>query len=146
VPCEVRPLRAGPALVLLGWACGASADGNPSYRGGCRVDVQLGPIGWMVSVVPGGLEELAVFIRRKNAIDAEIAAIVGRPAQMGHVGEYIAAQVFDILLEHSASTRSIDGYFATAPLAGRSVNIKWYGKQEGSWILRATTRQITTWC
>jgi hypothetical protein len=46
-------------------------------------------------------------------------------------GEYVAAEIFGILLEHSASTRSIDGYFAAAPLAGRSVNIKWYGKQEG---------------
>ncbi len=50
---------------------------------------------------------------------------------MGHVGEHVATEIFGIVLEHSASTKSIDGYFAAAPLAGRSVNIKWYGKQEG---------------
>lgn len=48
----------------------------------------------MVSIVPGRLDELADLIRRKNAIDADIAAIVGRPAQMGHVGEHVAAEIF----------------------------------------------------
>jgi hypothetical protein len=50
---------------------------------------------------------------------------------MGHVGEYIAAQVFDIHLEHSASNKALDGFFASGPLAGRSVNVKWTAQHEG---------------
>jgi hypothetical protein len=77
------------------------------------------------------LVRLAELIKKKNAIDGEIAAMVGRPAQVGHVGEYIAAQVFGIELNWSASQKGIDGYFTTGSLMGRSVNIKWYGKHEG---------------
>ncbi len=47
------------------------------------------------------------------------------------MGEYIAANVFGIKLEESAAQRAIDGQFMDGPLAGRTVNIKWYGKMEG---------------
>ncbi|MDD5371581.1 MAG: hypothetical protein PHQ40_21080 [Anaerolineaceae bacterium] len=76
------------------------------------------------------IEKLADLIRRKNAIDHEISRIIARPAQIGHVGEYIASLVFDIQLCESASHRAIDGFFRTGPLSGKSVNVKWYGKQE----------------
>ena len=46
----------------------------------------------------------------------------------GHLGEWIAAQVFDIELERSAY---IGGQFRTGPLQGQTVNMKWYLKQEG---------------
>jgi hypothetical protein len=124
-----------------GAACGEASSQGPAAKAlarkwGVTPSHQFGWLGATAqtydgSTMPGRLEELAELIRRKNAIDAAIAAIVGRPAQMGHVGEFVAAEIFGTLLEHSASTRSIDGYFATAPLAGRSVNITWYGKQEG---------------
>lgn len=77
------------------------------------------------------LERLAELIRTKNRIDDEIAGIIGRPAQIGHVGEYIASNIFGIKLEESAARRAIDGHFMDGPLAGRTVNIKWYGKMEG---------------
>jgi len=35
----------------------------------------------------GGLRELAALIRRRNAVDGEIAEAVGRPALIGNVGE-----------------------------------------------------------
>lgn len=57
--------------------------------------------------------------------------IEDRPALIGHVGEYIAARVFDIQVHPSASHRGSDGLFRTGPLAGRSVNVKWYA-QDGS--------------
>jgi hypothetical protein len=38
--------------------------------------------------------------------------------------------VFHITLEESASQKSIDGYFSDGTLAGKSVNIKWYAKNE----------------
>ena len=72
------------------------------------------------------LTELARLIRTKNSIDRKIAKIVGRPALIGHVGEYIAARIFEIELYHSASVRGSDGVFKTGPLAGKTVNIKWY--------------------
>jgi hypothetical protein len=49
----------------------------------------------------------------------------------GHLGEWLAAQVFDIELEASAVAAGIDGHFRTGPLQGRTVNIKWYLKREG---------------
>ncbi len=45
----------------------------------------------------------------------------------GHLGEWIAAQVFGIELERHATAKGIDGRFAD----GRTVNIKWYLKREG---------------
>lgn len=76
------------------------------------------------------LERLARLIRERNAIDNEIAAIIGRPSERGHVGEYLAAQLFGITLESSANTKGFDGRFHQGPLAGKTVNIKWYGKME----------------
>jgi hypothetical protein len=49
----------------------------------------------------------------------------------GHIGEWIAAQVFGIELEASAVAAGIDGRFHSGPLQGRTVNIKWYLKREG---------------
>jgi hypothetical protein len=76
------------------------------------------------------LQRLADLIREQNRIGSEIAALVGRPALQGHVGEFIAARIFDISLEPSANQRAIDGRFRSGTLAGRSVNVKWYGKRE----------------
>ncbi len=78
------------------------------------------------------LAKLAELVRRKNVIESQISALIGRPALLGHVGEYIAAHVFGITLEESASHRGSDGRFADGLLAGRSVNIKWYTRQTGA--------------
>jgi len=77
------------------------------------------------------LTQLAELIKTRNRIAEEITAVIGRPALIGHVGEYIASRIFAIDLEESASQKSIDGHFTTGLLKGRSVNIKWYGKREG---------------
>lgn len=76
------------------------------------------------------LEHLAKLLKQKNEIEKEIARIIGRPAEKGHIGEYVAAQVFDIELEHSATRRGIDGSFTKGNLAGKTVNIKYYPKRE----------------
>ncbi len=76
------------------------------------------------------LARLAELLAERNRLDQAIAELIGRPALPGHLGEYIAARVFGIALEPSASARGLDGRFAAGPLAGRSVNIKYYGKQE----------------
>ena len=36
------------------------------------------------------LKQLASLLARRNAIDEKIAALIGRPAISGHVGEWIA--------------------------------------------------------
>ncbi len=77
------------------------------------------------------LAELAKTIRTKNTTELEIAKIVGRPALIGHVGEFIASQIFDIELFESATTKGSDGYFKSGALAGKTVNVKWYPKREG---------------
>lgn len=77
------------------------------------------------------LKQLAELIRQKNATDIKIASVIGRPALMGHVGEYIAKCVFDLDLNESASNKTTDGHFRSGPLAGKSVNVKWIGKREG---------------
>jgi hypothetical protein len=70
--------------------------------------------------------ELAKLIKKHNKIDNEISALIGRPALIGHTGEFIASKVFDISLAVSASQKSIDGFFQSGPLKNQSVNIKWY--------------------
>jgi hypothetical protein len=77
------------------------------------------------------LAQVAALLRERNEIDAELARLMHRPMTSGHLGEWIAAQVFDIELEASAVAAGIDGRFRSGPLQGRIVNIKWYLKREG---------------
>lgn len=76
------------------------------------------------------LSRLAQLIRARNQVEEEISKITGRPASLGHLGEYIAARIFDIELAPSANHKSIDGWFRSGPLLSKSVNVKWYAYQE----------------
>ena len=76
------------------------------------------------------LERLADLIHQRNENEVEITRIIGRPAQIGHVGEYLASAVFNITLEVSATTAGHDGRFRDGPYAGKTVNVKMYGKRE----------------
>ena len=64
------------------------------------------------------LARLASLIRRRNLVDGEIAATIGRPAHLGHIGEFVAAAIFDIKLLESATHKGADGHFTRGPLAG----------------------------
>ena len=77
------------------------------------------------------LSELAALLRERNAVDERIGRLINRPMTAGHVGEWIASRIFDIQLEPTAVAKAIDGRFRTGPLAGKSVNVKWYLKREG---------------
>ena len=77
------------------------------------------------------LVRLSNLLKDLNDLTAQIGSIINRPAQVGHLGEFIAAKIFDITLQESASAKSIDGYFNTGALAQRSVNIKWFLKNDG---------------
>lgn len=75
------------------------------------------------------LRALAKLIRARNSIDDAIADIIQRPALSQHIGEFIAAAVFDIELERSAVHPGHDGRFVAGPFAGRTVNVKLYGQR-----------------
>ena len=78
------------------------------------------------------LSKLALLLSKRNSIDEEIGAIIGRPGLTGHIGEFIASQIFDIELSDSASEKSIDGHFRSGNLASKSVNIKYYTVRGGT--------------
>ena len=83
------------------------------------------------SEMKSDLKHLAYLLHARNANEIEITKIIERPAQLGHVGEYVGSRIFDIVLEKSANQQGIDGYFNSGSLAEKSVNIKTYGKREG---------------
>ena len=85
------------------------------------------------------LQRVAELLHERDRIDDQIAAIMERPMTSGHLGEWIAAQVFDIELERSATTTAFNGRFRSGPLQGRTVNVKWYLKREG--LLDMTTSE-----
>ena len=63
------------------------------------------------------VDRVAGLIQERNRIDAELSAYIGRPALTGHLGEWIAAQIFGVS----------DGRFGD----GRTVGVRWYTKREG---------------
>jgi hypothetical protein len=74
---------------------------------------------------------VAELIRDRNRIDAALSACIRRPALPGHLGDWIAAQVFGIELEQHLA-KGVDGRFAD----GRTVNIRWYLKRDNLLDLR----------
>jgi hypothetical protein len=76
------------------------------------------------------LDELATLLSVHNSLGEKISRLISRPATIGHTGEFIASEIFNIKLEESAIQKAIDGRFTSGPLAGKSVNVKWYGKLE----------------
>ena len=77
------------------------------------------------------LHRLASLLHERNRVDGEIASAIGRPAHPGHIGEFVAAAIFDIELHESAVQKGTDGQFTRGPLSGRSVNIKKYSLEQG---------------
>lgn len=84
--------------------------------------------------------QVAQLILERNAIDDRIAQIINRPALTGHLGEWLASQIFDVDLEASAVSKAIDGRFASGALTGKTVNVKWYARREGT--LDMTTSEL----
>ena len=78
-----------------------------------------------------GLRALAALLRVRHSIDDEIAALIGTTPTPGHIGEAVAAAVFDIELAASGVNPGFDGVFRSGPLAGRTVNVKAYAERTG---------------
>ena len=85
------------------------------------------------------LVRLAVLIKQKNTADEEISANTERPATLGQTAEYVAARIFAIRLDESTAGRGSDGEFVDGPLAGHTVNVRWYPLPTGT--LELVTRE-----
>jgi hypothetical protein len=57
------------------------------------------------------LARFSELVRERNRIEEGITGIIGRPAQIGHIGEYLASVIFGIDLEESATNPGYDGKF-----------------------------------
>lgn len=79
---------------------------------------------------PSELECLAGLIRVKNEADRAIAQLIARPCTPGNIGEFVAAKVFAIRLSTTGVQPGYDGEFEEGPLAGKTVNVKAYSRQE----------------
>jgi hypothetical protein len=72
------------------------------------------------------LTHLADLIRIRNYVNNSVSRIIGRPAETGHLTEYIASQIFDIELHPTAVHKASDGTFRSpSALVGCSVNVKY---------------------
>ena len=78
------------------------------------------------------LRELSDLLKEQNRIHKHISLIIQRPGFAGHLAEFIAANIFDIQLNENAAQKGMDGYFNSGILAGKTVDIKYHGKHEGS--------------
>jgi hypothetical protein len=72
---------------------------------------------------------LAGLLRIRHAIDDEIAILIGHTPTAGHIGEVVAAAIFDIELAVSGVNAGFDGHFRSGPLAGQTVNVKAYAER-----------------
>jgi hypothetical protein len=77
------------------------------------------------------LSRLASLLQSRNTIDEKMATLIGRSAQVGNIGEYIAATIFAITLDEAGKHRGYDGRFTQGPLAGRTVDIQWHPRHDG---------------
>ncbi len=79
---------------------------------------------------------LASLLKSRNTIDNKIATLIGRSAQAGNIGEYIASIIFHITLEEAGRVRGYDGRFTHGPLTGKSVDVQWRPKHDGQFNIR----------
>ena len=77
------------------------------------------------------LQPLASLLHERNLIDGKIAATIGRPAHPGHIGRFVAAAIFDIGLNESATHHGSSGHFTSGRFAGSSVSIRKYSQDQG---------------
>ncbi len=77
------------------------------------------------------MQSLAALVKQKNEADRKIAEVIDRPALQGHFGEYVASRIFGVALHGSATQKGSDGRFVNGTFAGKSVEIKYYPKNEG---------------
>ncbi len=77
------------------------------------------------------LNALSSLIKSRNTIDGKLATIIGKSAQIGNMGEYIASIIFEIALDGTGKARGYDGRFIRGPLARQSVDVQWRVRRDG---------------
>lgn len=82
------------------------------------------------------LPRLASLIKSRNTVEGKIAALIGRSAQAGNVGEFIAASIFRISLDEPGRSTGYDGRFTHGLLAGQTVDIQWHPRHDGQINIR----------
>lgn len=76
------------------------------------------------------IESLAELLKERNMIDSKIVGIIHRPAEKGHMAEWIASQAFPIELNDKANRRDDDGVFTDGELKGKKVDVKFHSLNE----------------
>ncbi|MEU5941141.1 hypothetical protein ABZ807_18550 [Micromonospora sp. NPDC047548] len=112
---------------VLGLMLGDAIGGNVSASGPLLATSAGQLATRIINRVTEKLHQLAALLRARDDLDTGIAVVTGRSARQGDIGEFIAAQVFDIELAGTATHAGHDGTFKSGPLAGRTVNVKTYG-------------------
>lgn len=82
------------------------------------------------------IPRLASLIKSHNTIDEKTATLIGHTAQPGNIADYIAAALFNIMLEDSSKRHGYDGRFTRSPLAGQTVDIQWRLKHDGQLTMK----------
>lgn len=77
------------------------------------------------------LSHLAELVRARNAVESNIANLLGSAVNLDTVGEFIAANVCGIRLIPSVQHNEFAGIFTNAALMGKTVDIRWYTRREG---------------
>lgn len=78
------------------------------------------------------LAAMAALLREREEVETRIGQLLGRPVLHGNIAEWIAAHIFDIQLETRGNAAAIDGVFTTGELAGKTVNVKYMGRDDRS--------------
>ena len=78
------------------------------------------------------LSRLAELLHARNTVESNLANLLGSAVNLDTVGDCIAASIFGITLVPSAQHREFVGIFASAPLAGKTVDVQWYPRREGA--------------
>lgn len=78
----------------------------------------------------GDIEKLASFLMERNEIDRKITEVIHRPAEKGHISEWIASKLFPIKLNYNGREKGYDGIFMDGTLEGKKVNVKYYSANQ----------------
>ncbi|WP_273327773.1 hypothetical protein [Vallitalea guaymasensis] len=76
------------------------------------------------------LTKLASLISERNTINEKAKRVLNTPFLLGNIGEFVCGNIFDIRLNDNRSHKGFDGVFVNGKFKGKSVNIKFYSKND----------------
>ena len=72
------------------------------------------------------IKEFSELINQRNEIDHKIVKYTRRPAEKGHIAEWVASKAFPINLNERGNQSEYDGIFNSGDLKGKYVDIKYH--------------------